>query len=122
MGSAPEHLSCFRNHLLSSPLIFRLSHLNLLVLSVDNLAEDAAKFLNELDEVVRELSLILVAVSDSLILYKPNVVLNFWHEAAAKHAVFLQESLEDFIRAREVPYNLQVQLLVVVYCLMSVAR
>ena len=53
LSNASQHLASFGYHLLATAFILELWDLILFILAVDDLAEDAAEFLNELYQVIR---------------------------------------------------------------------
>ena len=55
---------------------------------MNNFIQDSFEFLNELNQVVSQLSLVLIAIRDGFVFDESNVVLNLWNEATAKNTLF----------------------------------
>lgn len=73
---SPNQLPCLCNHSFPPPVVVVFLRPASVFLTVDDVAQDPLELFDELDQVIRQLSLILVAISDHLVLDQSDVVLD----------------------------------------------
>ena len=116
---SPNQLPRLRNHGFPS-FVVSLRLLFAVILTVDDVAQDSLELLDKLDQIVRKLALVLVAISDDLVLDQSDVVLDFWQQAAAKDALVEEEFLQNAIDANQVANDFEVQIFEAVFvCLLE---
>ena len=106
---SPNQLPRLRNHGFPS-FVVSLWLLFAVILTVDDVAQDSLELFDELDQIIRELALVLVAISDDLVLDQSDVVLDFWQQAAAEDALVEGKFLQDAIDANQVANDFEIQI------------